>query len=59
MMHQPTPARETEYLQLGFEARPKPNQMLLWPSYLEHMVPRQETSERITVSFNVDIENST
>lgn len=57
-MHEPRVADPTNYTPFtapDLVIKPKPNNLILWPSWLQHHVPVMKADgPRISVSFNVD-----
>ena len=58
----------TNFVESEVHFQPQPSEFLLWPSYLQHMVPvntepQKENYERISLSFNLkhreEINNNT
>lgn len=57
-MHEPIVKRPedfTAFTSPTLMIQPKPNDMLIWPSWINHHVPKSASSSpRISISFNVD-----
>lgn len=59
-MHDPMVMRPEDFTAFtapSMTVQPKPNMMVIWPSWLYHYVPKvidQEARPRIAISFNVD-----
>lgn len=56
-MHEPNITETSPLNDMLVAFNPEPGDLLLWPSYLSHLVPKISTSEterRISISFNVN-----